>query len=439
MTRSLPLSLAAALLLPVVLGAQGTDLTGYRPVGLDEAVRLAQQNAPAAVQARGAIRNAEGAIKTTRAQWLPTISSSLGQSKGGGQNRNPVTGQIQSYAERPWSYSTGVSASYTLWDGGRRFADADARRADLTSAEVTEVTARFSVALQVKQQYYAILAARESESAARIQVQQAEQQLAASSARLLAGAVNISDSLRSAINLRQQQLNLVNSQNNLRNASAALTRLVGSQELLTALPSDTAAPVLVRVDSAEVVRLAMAGPSVRSAEASLAAARATQRSQRGTLWPTVGASASYSGNGRDQLYGLRERFAYGYNYSLNVSYPLFDRYARSENIARSSVTVDNAEASLRDSRLLAQQNVIQQLGALRTAEEQIRINELQVGAAEEDLRVQQTRYNVGSSTLLEVSTSLAALNNARAALIQARQNYRVARAQLESTIGQDLR
>ena len=97
-----------------------------------------------------------------------------------------------------------------------------------------------------------------------------------------------------------------------------------------------------------------------------------------------------------------------------------------------------AEAQLRDARFLARQNLIQQLGALRTAEERIRIQQASVAAAQEDLRVQQQRYNLGASTLLDLLASQTTLDAARAALIQARQDYRVARAQIEAIIGRDL-
>jgi outer membrane protein len=62
-----------------------------------------------------------------------------------------------------------------------------------------------------------------------------------------------------------------------------------------------------------------------------------------------------------------------------------------------------------------------------------------VEAAEEDLRVQQQRYTLGASTLLDLLTSQLTLNQARASLIQARLDARVARAQIEALIGRELR
>jgi outer membrane protein len=121
-----------------------------------------------------------------------------------------------------------------------------------------------------------------------------------------------------------------------------------------------------------------------------------------------------------------------------MNFPLFNNFNREDQIVRARVAEDNAAAQLRDARLAAQQNIIQQLGALRTAEERIRIQQASVLAAQEDLRVQQQRYALGASTLLDLLTSQSQLNQARAALIQARQDYRIARAQIEAIIGRDL-
>ena len=52
-----------------------------------------------------------------------------------------------------------------------------------------------------------------------------------------------------------------------------------------------------------------------------------------------------------------------------------------------------------------------------------------VEAAEEDLRVQQERYKTGAGTQLEVLTSQTTLHNARLALIQARFDQRIAKAE----------
>jgi outer membrane protein len=419
---------------PVVATRSDTVL---HPIALDEAVKLAQRNAPAAVQARGQLRTSLASVRSTYGAFLPSLTATMGQTQRSGKTAGPG-GQV--ITTQPWQYSTGLSTNLTLFDGGKRFADLRSRRADILSAEANETTQQFNIALQVKTQYASILAARESEAAARAQLDQAQQQLNAATARVRAGAATKSDSLRTVIQVGNARLALLTAQNNVRVGSATLTRLVGSPFMVTAAVSDTLDLPLTPIDSAALAGLAAEGPAVRQAEAQLTSATAAARSAKSTYFPSVSLSYSYNGNGQDSFYGLGPRqFDYGSNLGLNLRFPFFDNFSREESITRARVAEDNADASLRDARLGAQQQIIQQLGALHTAEERIRIQLVSVASAEEDLRVQQQRYSLGASTLLDLLTSQSTLDQQRAALIQARQDYRVARAQIEAIIGRDLR
>ena len=421
-----------------VASAQATmPQDSLHPIPLQEAVRLAQRNAPAAVQARGQLRTTSSAVRSAYGAFIPSLTASLNQTKQSGQRFDALRNQVVS-VQQPWSYSTGVSTSLELFDGGRRFSDLRARRADVDAAEANEVTQRFNIALQVKREYANILAARESEAAARAQLQQAEAQLRAAVARVRAGAATMSDSLRSLIQVGDARLALITAQNNLRVASASLTRLVASPFVVTAVPSDTAEIAPLPLDSASLEAMALDGPAVQQAEMQLRAASAQERSAKSGYLPTVTASYSYNGNGTDPYGFGNGQFLYGSNLQFRLNFPLFNNFSREDQIVRARVSEDNASAQLRDARLAAQQSLVQQLGALRSAEERIRIQQASVLAAQEDLRVQQQRYNLGASTILDLLTSQSQLNQARAALIQARQDYRIARAQIEAIIGRDL-
>ena len=418
---------------------------GARPISLDEAVRLAQRNAPALVQARGQERVSRAGVTSAYAAFIPNVSVSAGgvrQFTGEGSRTrfNPQTGATEVVPAEPWTYSNGLSFNVDLFDGGRRFSELRTARANVGAAESAELAGRFSVALDVQQQYYAVLAARESEAAARAQLEEATQGLRAATARVAAGAATKSDSLRSVILVGNAQLALLTAQTNLRNGNIALTRLVASAEPVTASPADTleaAAPVAI--DSAALVELARQGPAVRQAEAQRVAAAAGVRSARAPYLPTLSAGYSRGGSGFDPRFGFGDE-AYNYQGSLRLglSYPLFNQFAREEGVVRARVTEDNAEAAVRDARFAAVQAVVQAVGAIRTAQAQIGIQQASVLAAEEDLRVQRQRYQLGASTLLDVLTSQTQLTTARAQLIQARYDARLARAQLEAAVGRRL-
>jgi len=232
---------------------------------------------------------------------------------------------------------------------------------------------------------------------------------------------------------------MITARNNLRVASAALTRLVGSSTPVTAQPSDTLDLALTPIDSAALAGMLDDGPIVRESEAQRESARAALRTARTPYLPTIDLTFQRSGNGFDKYYGIGgQSLAYTNNVSVRLAYPLWNNYQREHQLNTARVQAEIADATVRDARLGAQQTFVQQLAALRAAQQRISLQQVSVTAAVEDLRVQQQRYALGASTLLDVLTSQSTLDAARLALIQARQDFRVARAQLEALVGREL-
>ena len=437
-------SVAAAFGIPsaIPLAAQSADEA--RPISLESAVDAAQRNLPTAVQARGALRNAAAQRRAAIGAYLPTLNMNMGTGRTQGAiffqgNLVPLTGN-------PWNYTNGLGSNIELFDAGRRLFELRQANAQVDAADASALATRYDVSLQVKQQYYAVLAARESESAARAQLEQAKAQLQASIARVGAGAATKSDSLRSIIQVGNAQLQVLTAENDLRVANAALTRLVGSDVAVTALPSDTAdIPDQAALPSMQdLERLAVRGPAVEVAQANVVAARMSRRGTRTQYLPTLTMSFNYGLNNASQRFDQGSLLLFGaeaatrQTYNFNLQFPLFNGFTREAQQVTANVALANAEATARDAQLAARQTLTQQLRALETAAARVAVQLASIEAAEEDLRVQQQRYQLGASTVLDLLTSQTQLNAARTALIQARLDARVAKAQLEALIGQDL-
>lgn len=413
-----------------------------RAITLQEAIALAQRDAPAAVQARGQERTAAAGTRSAYAAFLPGVTLSAGATRqyptrpGGTRIEN---GQVITLPSQPWSYSGSVGASVELFDGGARYFDLRRARAAASAAGAGAVWQRYAVALDVKQEYFNVLAARESETAARAQLAQAELQFRTAVARVQARSATRSDSLRSEIQLRNARLAVLEARFALETADAGLARAVGVPYAVTAAPADSSAQAALAVDGEPLRQLAGRGPAVQQAEAELSAARASRRGAWSGYLPSVTAGYSRSAGGTADALGLG---ADSYDYSgalrLSLSLPVFNRLQREEQLVRAQVAGENAEAALRDARLAALQSFTTALGAYRTAGQRIEAQTASVEAAEEDLRVQQQRYAVGSSTMLDVLTSQTTLDQARQHLIRARYDQRVAKAQLEALVGRDL-
>jgi len=412
--------------------------TTARPIHLDEALRLAQKASPLAIAARGQLETSEAQVRAAYAAFIPSLSLSAGASRQGGERFDPQ-GRLVPFTGNSWQQSHGLSLNLDLFDGGSRIYNVHTFKADVNAANANAVLQQFGIALSVKQQFYAVLAAREAESAAESQLQESNENLKQALAKVHAREATKSDSLRAVIQVANAQLAIVTARYDLNNANAALTRLVGTSFTVTASPEDTTGSSFAHVDSASLRALADQGPVVKQAQASDVASAAGAKAARAPYLPTLSASFNLNGNGSTNSLALvADQYAYQNTFRLSLSYPLFDQLQREQRIAVADVAQRNADAQLRDSKLAAQQNFVQFFGALRTNQQQVEIDETSVAAAEEDLRVQRQRYDYGASTQLDVLTSEAALIQARAALIQARYNYRVAKAQLEALVGRDL-
>lgn len=423
--------------------AQDSVAVGARPVSLATALSLAQRNAPQTVSARGAVRANQAAVRAAYGAFLPNITASVGavrQFTGGTVTRINSSGEQVTIAGNKWTYSNGLSFNAQLWSFDR-IPRLHAARANVAAAEQNTVVQAYTVDLSVEQQFFAALAARESEDAARTQLQSAQEQLAASRRRVIAGAATASDSLTATTLVAQARLAVAQAQSQRRDANAALTRLLGSDTPVAASLTDATVLAMdtISVDSALVVNRAVASPTVAQAQANVTAANAQLSVARASYFPTVNAGYSRAGSGTDSQFGFGNNpFAYTGQLTFGVSYPLFNQFTRESQVAQAQVGATNAATTLRDQRLQAWQQAIQYLDALHLGQLQVAVQTATIAAAQENLRVQRQRYDLGLSTIVDLLTAQTTLNQAQAALIAARNTVRLAGAQIETLIGAPL-
>jgi outer membrane protein TolC len=180
-------------------------------------------------------------------------------------------------------------------------------------------------------------------------------------------------------------------------------------------------------------------PVVSQAEAAGRAARAQVWSARSQYWPSVAISynTNRTGVGSPEL-PLFSNYPETFSWRFGFSWTLFNGFQREQSQVAASVARDIAAAQAADARRQVNAQLTQQLAALTTANAQIEIAGANVAAATEALRVQQERYRVGAGTQLDEVTAEANLTQAEVNQVQARYNYRIARAQLEAIVGHAL-
>jgi TolC family type I secretion outer membrane protein len=400
-------------------------------VTLNEAVDMALRANPQVVQARGQVSVAGAGRREAVGNWLPSITGSSSWSRNSASQFDPTTQRTVTGGAS--SYSAGINASMTLFDGFRTPAQGRAAAADFDAADAALVNQEFQVVLQTKQTFFAALAQAELVGVSETQIERAEEQLKVAREKLAAGTATRSDTLRSAVELANAQLQFLTAQTARATAEADLARLIGADGSVRAT-ADSVLFAIVQMDTSSLRAEAVQNsPSVAQANANARAAQANLAVSRGQYFPTVSASYSNSLSGR-QISQMNN----SWSVRLNVSWPLFNGFSREANMTRSAAARDVALAQADDARRAVNADLTQYLAALAAAQTRITIAQANRAAAAEDLRVQQERYRLGAATIVEVLTSQVSLDQAEVDIIQARFDFLVARAQLEALIGREI-
>jgi len=410
-----------------------------RAVTLAEAIKLAERTQPGVVQAEADIQTAAAQRRSSWGAFLPTVSANSSASdffSEGASRIDPVTGQVLSGNSTNRSLNASLRASVDVFTGFRRGAEMNAAQAGENQAAAGLVDARFQQALTTTNQFFDALSASQLVGVREASVRRAQEQLKVSVAKLHAGSATRSDPLRSLVTLGSTQLDLSQARTDLATAEAGLARLVGQTGRVRALDDSSFRQVMATVDTQTIRQEAEArSPRIQTAVAGTQVAQANLRASRAAYWPslTLAASTGWNATGSTGYTFLNQR-----QVSLGLSWSIFNGFDRELTIAQREASLDVAEASAADEHRAVDAELTQRVAELDAARSKIDITATSVAAATEDLRVQQQRYQLGASTIVDVLTSQEALNQAEVDVVNARFDYLRAKAQLEALIGRTL-
>ena len=410
-----------------------------RVVTLPDAIRLAERTQPSMVQAQAGVRSAAAQRRNAWGAFLQSLTAGSSASEffsEGAARVDPITGQLTSGNNTNRSVSTSINASVDLFTGFRRGAELQAAKAGQVEADASLVDTRFQQALATTNVFFDALSATQLVGVREASVRRAEEQLKVSVSKLHAGSATRSDSLRSLVTLGSARLDLIQSQTDLATAEANLAHQVGEVGRVSAADDSSFHRLLAPVDTVGLrLEAESRSPRIQTAVATASVARANVRASRSAYWPslTLGANTGWNASRNNDYAFLNQR-----QVSLQLSWQLFNRFDRELAIAQREASYDVAQATAEDERRAVQAELTARLAELDAARSKIDITITSVTAATEDLRVQQERYRLGASTIVDVLTSQEALNQAEVDVVNARFDYLRAKAQLDALIGRTL-
>ena len=406
-------------------------------VTLEEAIRLAEQVQPSVVQAQGQVQTAAAQLRSAKGAYLPSLAlTGIGsESYSGTRARvDPTTGQI---IGQSWTASGGtmLSSTFDLFTGFQRRAQTRAAKATSEAAGAGLINARFTQRLTTTNQFFDALSVAQLVSVREASVRENEEQLRAAIAKLRAGTATRADTLTARVNLGQAQVNLATAQSDQVGAEAALAQLVGRSGRVAALDDSSfyQSPV---IDSTALRGEALKqSPRVQQSLATASAARAEVSAAKANYWPTLSLGASTALNATQ---GSNTGLTNNTRFALQLSWNIFDGFAREAQIVTQESNADLADAQASDDGRAVDAGVTTYLAQLDAARTSVAITQTSVAAGEENLRVLQARYQQGVATIVDLFTAQTALDQAKIDAVNARFSYLRAKAQLEALVGHPL-
>lgn len=418
-------------------------------LNLLEVVNLALCNNP---QTRAAWANARAQaaqVGVSKASYLPSNSLTVSDS------RSRVNAAPSIYQR-----SIGFNISYLLYDFGERAANLENARKLLdaaTAAQDSTVQAVFFSAVQAYYQTHAtlaaLLAARESERAAK-------ESFAAAEARYIAGSATPADKLQAQTAYSQAMLNRIAADGNMKIAKGTLASILGldaSQNVLLAeadgfsvmqnsfvnghgKPIDSAGNAVQKAEAEALIvferdvvalieearqrrpDLYAAAAQVKAAEASVDAARAAGK-------PSISLTASIN---QSNSAGVTSR---GSTAGIMLSVPIFSGFAPTYRIRAAEAQVESQNAQFERLRLQVALDVWTAYQNLITATQTLRSTADLLNSAVQSDQVALGRYKAGVGNILDVLNAQSALASARQQRVQATFSWNISRAALAQAMG----
>jgi outer membrane protein len=423
---------------------------GQKKLSLDEAIKIALQKNTTLKTAENNIQDSESNVKVAYGNFLPSISASggfswtKGQQASGSQNIGGFNVAVAPSSYEYRSYSAGVNGQLTLFDGLSNFAQLSQSKDKLESARLMLENLKQNIVFQTISLYYATENAREQMKVQEDNVKENQKNLETITERNKLGAATLADVYAQQVQAGNAELALIQAKNNYEISKSTLLSYLALNVLedysltdsLTTQETDILNTKLTEDYSnlTQLVNQALSNrPDYKSAQLNLESAQSGITIARAGHLPTITVSSGYNLSSNDYSL-LKDNYRYGV--SLNLSLPIFAGFRISNSVQAAEITEMNSELTLSDLERTIKQNIQQTYLNLQAAEKSLDVNRTNIEAAQENQKIQEEKYSLGSSTLLDVLTAVSNYTQARSNYISAQFSYIQLSEQLKFYLGE---
>lgn len=396
---------------------------------LQDVINLGLCRNPQTAAAYASLRSAHFNKNAAYSNYLPNVSAGISAGKN--------------YKDKhwdDWNYGASISASYLIFDFGKR-------ESDFAQTLATYRAAGFDYDLNVQNfvygligSYYELLNADADVESAQSALTVAQTAKDTADKKFKAGSVAKADVYKAETTLASSQLSLERAKNNREIAKGTLlTKLSfpADQEIVIADMSSSFGTEAENESIDELIKIAQKQrPDLLKATANTDAAWHKRNSAFLKNLPSISASGSIGWND-EKLPGVFEPESNQINGSIGIraSMPLFAGFANLYGLRAAESDYNRAKYNEEQTKNAAMMDVFTAYQNYKTAQTVLKHTETLLKSAKESERVTSGMYRVGRSTMLDWQQSQAELVNAQKQNNAAKYDLFIKRAAVALAIG----
>jgi outer membrane protein len=419
------------LLTTVCALAQTPPLPPPARLTIEEAEAQAVRNHP---QISAALLNAAAANQVTietHAASMPTFYGSL-TGAGAIHNSALTAGNLNSSSVYN-RLASGVGGSQLITDFGRTSSLTQSARQRAEAQQDNAQAARADVILQVDVAFYSALRAQSVLGVAQETVNTrqtiSDQVTALANSKLKSGL----DVSFANVNLGEAKLLLSDAQNQIRSAAADLSVALGYATPREFTLVDPADPAALPPDPSPLIQQAVGQrPEVLSARAQLAAAQSFARAEADLKHPTISALGMVGVNPVHDETKLAGRYA---AVGVNMNVPIFNGHLFGARQTEAELRAQAAEQGLREQQNRVAHDVQVAWLNADNAQKRLALTADLLAQANLAFDYATSRYNLGLSSIVELSQAQLQKTSAEIGAASAKYEYDLQRAILDYQIG----
>lgn len=409
---------------------------------LDDAIRIALQKNTIFLKSENNLRSFEASAKSAYGNLLPSLSGDLGWRWGRSAGTVSTGAGDIDYSDDSRTYSAGVGGSWVLFDGLSNYANLSRSENNLEAAKLNFNKLKQDIVFQTLSAYYNVLSAKKLLLVKQDDLKWNQKNFEIIQERNKLGSVTKADVYAQQVRLGSAELEVIRAQNNYETVKS---------NFFYSLGIDVFEDYTLEDVSDETLNSKLQEGSITSLKLTDLVEKALQNRPdfKGSKLSLMSADESVSIAKSGHLPSLRNTYSFGYNastpgdlfknrnysFGLTLDIPIFQGWNVDRQVELAQIEKMNAELDLRDLEREIKRDLQKSYLDLQASEKSLEVGKSNVLAAGENRKIEEEKYLLGATTLLNVLIANSEYTNALIGYITAQFDYLQLKEEVQYQLG----